>query len=61
LAGIGLIVGVAAGLLFGIAQQSRGAHFVSHDVWSAFLVWIISLTVYTCIFRARLWDRTQPH
>jgi hypothetical protein len=30
-------------------------------VWSAFLVWIISLTVYTCIFRARLWDRTQPH
>lgn len=60
LARIGLIVGLAAGLLFGLAQQSRGAHFVSHDVWSAFLVWIISLTVYTCIFRARLWDRTQP-
>ena len=57
-------VGIASALLvgatFGIAQQSRGAHFVSHDVWSAFLVWMISLTIYACVFRARLWNVAEP-
>lgn len=46
---------IGVGLLFGIAQQSRGAHFLSHDIWSAFLVWLICLTVYTFGFRASLW------
>jgi len=53
---LGLITGVCMGLIFGIAQQSRGAHFVSHDLWSAFLVWMISMTIYTTVFKARLWD-----
>lgn len=56
LAKLGLGAGVISGLIFGIAQQSRGAHFVSHDVWSAFLVWMISLTVYAFVFQARLWS-----
>lgn len=43
------------GLCFGIAQQARGAHFLSHDVWSAFLTWMIALTLYAFAFRARLW------
>ncbi len=43
---IGLTVGVLTGLIFGISQQARGAHFLSHDVWSAFLVWLILLSVY---------------
>ena len=34
------------------AQQACGAHFVSHDVWSAWLVWTISLSVYTFAFKA---------
>lgn len=53
---LGLALGVLVGLLFGIAQQARGAHFVSHDVWSAFLVWTISLSVYTFAFKAELWE-----
>lgn len=52
----GLAAGLAMGLVFGIAQQSRGAHFVSHDVWSAMLVWTVSLTLYTFAFKARLWN-----
>lgn len=52
---LGLAVGLAMGLIFGIAQQARGAHFVSHDVWSAWLVWTISLSLYTFAFKARLW------
>lgn len=52
----GLAAGLAMGLVFGIAQQSRGAHFVSHDVWSAMLVWTVSLSLYTFVFKARLWN-----
>jgi membrane-associated PAP2 superfamily phosphatase len=51
----GLAVGVLLGLVFGIAQQARGAHFASHDLWSAVLAWIMSLTVYAFAFRARLY------
>lgn len=56
----GLAAGVLMGLAFGIAQQSRGAHFVSHDVWSAMLVWTVSLSLYTFAFRGRLWT-AAPH
>ncbi len=51
-AGLSLALGV--GLVFGIAQQSRGAHFLSHDVWSAFLVWTVSLTLYVYGFKRQL-------
>lgn len=56
LAKIGLAVGLLTGLTFGIAQQARGAHFVSHDLWSAFLVWTVTVSVYAFAFRARLWE-----
>ncbi|HEY4367743.1 MAG TPA: phosphatase PAP2 family protein [Steroidobacteraceae bacterium] len=52
----GIILTLVMGLVFGIAQQSRGAHFVSHDIWSAFLVWTTSLTVYTLAFKRSLWS-----
>lgn len=55
LARLGLGIGVATGLVFGIAQQSRGAHFLSHDLWSAFACWMVSLSVHAFAFRARLW------
>jgi membrane-associated PAP2 superfamily phosphatase len=52
----GLASGLLLGLVFGIAQQARGAHFVSHDVWSAMLVWTVSLSLYTFVFKGRLWN-----
>jgi membrane-associated PAP2 superfamily phosphatase len=55
LARFGLGLGVTLGVIFGLAQQSRGAHFVSHDLWSAFLVWALSLTLYAFAFKAQLW------
>jgi membrane-associated PAP2 superfamily phosphatase len=55
---IGLAIGLLTGVIFGISQQSRGAHFVSHDVWSAFIVWTVSLSTYVGLFRARLWRAT---
>ncbi|HKR33722.1 MAG TPA: phosphatase PAP2 family protein [Steroidobacteraceae bacterium] len=59
LAKLGLALGLLTGLTFGLAQQARGAHFVSHDVWSAFLVWTVSLSVYALAFRARLWESAR--
>lgn len=55
LAKLGLVSGAVTGLMFGLAQQSRGAHFISHDLWSAIITWLVALTVYTFGFEARLW------
>ncbi len=33
---------IVLGLIFGIGQQLRGAHFLSHDLWSAWFCWIIA-------------------
>ncbi len=56
---VGLLAGIVAGLVFGLAQQSRGAHFLSHDVWSSMLVWLVASSVYRFGFRSRLWS--GPH
>jgi membrane-associated PAP2 superfamily phosphatase len=55
----GLVLSLLTGLVFGLAQQSRGAHFVSHDVWSAFVVWTVTLSVYAFAFRGRLWESAR--
>lgn len=41
----GLAVGLLAGALFGLAQQLRGAHFLSHDVASLMVCWTIACAV----------------
>jgi membrane-associated PAP2 superfamily phosphatase len=41
----------AVGLLFSFAQEARGAHFLSHDLASAALVWAIQLGLYVGFFR----------
>ena len=40
---------MSLGLVFGIGQQLRGAHFFSHDLWSATLAWLCAAVC------ARLW------
>lgn len=41
---------MALGLIFGIGQQVRGAHFFSHDVWTAWLCWIVAYTGQRLVF-----------
>ena len=43
----GLAVGMLAGLVFGVAQQLRGAHFLSHDVASLAVCWTMACVVDT--------------
>lgn len=48
-----LAIGLGGGLLFGLGQQLRGAHFMSHDLWTLALCWGVALGLY----RAMLWPR----
>jgi membrane-associated PAP2 superfamily phosphatase len=34
---------MAVGLTFGIAQQLRGAHYVSHDIWAMAICWFVAV------------------
>lgn len=53
---LGLIAGIVTGLVFGLAQQSRGAHFLSHDLYSAIIAWLIPSALYSFAFRRRAWS-----
>ena len=44
----------ALGAVFSFAQQARGAHFLSHDLWSAAIAWAICLALYRWGFGGRL-------
>ncbi len=50
---IGLDIGLGAGMLFGISQQLRGAHFLSHDVWTLATCWLVALGLYLLMLRPR--------
>jgi membrane-associated PAP2 superfamily phosphatase len=47
----GLALPLMAGVAFGFAQQLRGAHFISHDVWTLAICWFYSLALYHLMFR----------
>ncbi|WP_434212170.1 phosphatase PAP2 family protein [[Pseudomonas] boreopolis] len=49
----GLAIGLGAGLLFGVSQQLRGAHFLSHDLWALAVCWGVSLGLYLWLLRPR--------
>ncbi|WP_260292502.1 phosphatase PAP2 family protein [Sedimenticola hydrogenitrophicus] len=48
--GYGLLSGLVLGLVFGLTQQLRGAHFLSHDLWTAAICWFNSLGWYWFAF-----------
>jgi len=46
----GLATGLCAGLVFGISQQLRGAHFASHDAWTLMVCWLVALLLHRAMF-----------
>ena len=48
----GLAIGLAAGSVFALSQQLRGAHFLSHDATTLMLCWTVALGLYRAV-RAR--------
>lgn len=45
----GMSFAIIIGLIFGISQQLRGAHFISHDLWTLGICWFFSLLMYRLI------------
>ncbi|MFB2651189.1 phosphatase PAP2 family protein [Shewanella seohaensis] len=46
----GLIFGIVLGAVFGFAQELRGAHFLSHDLWSLAIAWTSASLLYYGFF-----------
>ena len=40
-----------AGFVFGLAQQVRGAHYLSHSLWTAWLCWTVAASVDAAVNR----------
>jgi membrane-associated PAP2 superfamily phosphatase len=41
-----LAAALMAGFIIGIAQQMRGAHFMSHTLWTAWLCWACGMVIF---------------
>ena len=50
-----LLAPLMVGTAFAVGQEARGAHFLSHDLWSAYLAWMLGV----CCWMARTGFRTQ--
>jgi membrane-associated PAP2 superfamily phosphatase len=49
-----LLPGLLVGWIFALGQQSRGAHFLSHDLWTLGLCWFGALGMFL-LFRPARW------
>lgn len=49
LARAGLWGGLVAGIAFGMVRVAQGAHFISHNLWSALVCWLVILALYCAI------------
>lgn len=53
-----LVTALVTGLVLGVAQQVRGAHFMSHTLWTGWLCWC---ACWLCDVLARQWQpQPQP-
>jgi len=42
---------LAVGIAFSVGQEARGAHFLSHDLTSAAIVWFVQLALYSKVLQ----------
>lgn len=49
-----LLPGLLVGWIFALGQQSRGAHFLSHDLWTLSICWFGALGMFM-LFRPSRW------
>lgn len=49
-----LAITLLAGTLIGLAQQVRGAHYMSHTLWTAWVSWVIAGSAYLLLEHTRL-------
>lgn len=49
LARAGLWGSIVAGMAFGMVRVAQGAHFLSHNLWSALVCWLVILALYVAV------------
>ena len=49
--------GLSLGLVFGISQQLRGAHFLSHDLWTVSICWALAALMYRLMLSSSVQSR----
>lgn len=54
---VGLGASLIAGAVFGLVQQIRGAHFISHDIWTLAVCWFFSLGLFVLFFQEKTKSR----
>ncbi|GAA4339887.1 phosphatase PAP2 family protein [Variovorax defluvii] len=59
LAGAWLAAAFAAGLVLGLGQQLRGAHYMSHTLWTAWLCWAAGLLLDMCMHGSKFRRATR--
>lgn len=57
----GLAIGLGVGALFGLAQQLRGAHFLSHDLWTLAICWCVAYALQSTMLKRESPDRRTRH
>ena len=50
----GLGLGFFIGTVFALTQEMRGAHFLSHDIFSLFICWFLSSLLFVAFFYKEL-------
>lgn len=45
----GLWSGLASGMALGMVRVAQGAHFISHNLWSGLICWLVILALYTSV------------
>lgn len=48
-------IAMVAGLVLGVSQQLRGAHYMSHTLWTAWVCWVVGFAIEVVVkhFRSR--------
>lgn len=50
-AAVWLGVALVAGLVLGVSQQLRGAHYMSHTLWTAWVCWMVGFAIEVAVTR----------
>ncbi|MDP5069558.1 MAG: hypothetical protein NWQ45_01545 [Congregibacter sp.] len=45
-----LVIALSIGLVLDVVQQLRGAHFLSHGLWTVIIVWAVNLGVFAVFY-----------
>jgi membrane-associated PAP2 superfamily phosphatase len=46
-----LLAALILGFVMGWAQMMRGAHFLSHNLWTAWVIWLVNVLAYALCYK----------